>query len=1087
MSDPIPTQTPGQLPDKQPPESNVPEKTEKSEPQKDGQTCAEAAPSNLQALTDRTLHFLANASNETLGACLVGLGATTYFILGRFGILLIGGVVGVVLHATWEGHSNSDGDNKAQSQEARRRELGIDVVHRVLDWRDTVAENKEKGQEEESNTDVKLYSGKNLDFSDFRPETAKALMELTDAVIRDYVKWWYSPILPTEHSFPQSCRQTLIAFLLSVSGHLSRKRPADAFLDFVTNSSSIMIVFFNELSAALAAYPSNSVREAIDLYLQLKPDSNLAHVLDSTHQTKKLDMVAEDILQNYLEPKTYNCQPAHTFLREILAKVVLEMTITASSKPEWINGWIVYLLEEGEPELMNAIDAGVEGSGSQLQNVKNSVETQETSLESEPSVEEKKNTANHKRVVSKAQEAMDEAMKEAQRLSRMIAEEDARRLKEQQNAPSTGLNDDQSESTTQGIVTPTSSQSETLAENDATDLGISNVPSMSSSQVAPPSPTKAAEEPPKQETKRSFTSFDQLVPNQPPTALIANPPPVEKPPPLTLHNCSIVIFDDSMPGDKAVIKSKPTAEYLIQIEPASHHHSGWMTARKFSDLETLHEILRRIAAITGTTGFTEAHAALPVWKGHTKASFRGELERYLNDAVRFQPLAESEGMKRFLEKDTGVNKSPGTSKTGFPGIGWPGQTFENMGKGMIDVLTKAPKEVAGGGKALFGGVTGVLGNVASPLGGAKKNRESVSNAGNLTHSVTTPTPQARHGRAESTVSELPTHIRTESMMSFTRRPSTDSIRNPNSPVIDQQPGREAPMERRPSYNPDGDGKRSGRSSVYGASRSNSRAPSVREGMDLSPVMGGDQILNLPPLPSDITDDYTGSLTTRTSLDPEHSRQLSRASTTSLPLPNESVPPVPRHPSTTSLTSSATKQPPTQAQVKSSSPKSYPPLSEQETTVLIELLFAVINELYTLSSAWQIRRTLLNAAKTFLLRPGNPQLESIRQLMQSTVLDDNTTDAGIAYHLRKIRENSLPTEEELKAWPKEMSAEEKEKLRVKARRLLVERGMPQALTSVMGQAASGEALGKVFDCLQVERVARGMIFGLLLQGMRAVTQ
>jgi hypothetical protein len=164
-----------------------------------------------------------------------------------------------------------------------------------------------------------------------------------------------------------------------------------------------------------------------------------------------------------------------------------------------------------------------------------------------------------------------------------------------------------------------------------------------------------------------------------------------------------------------------------------------------------------------------------------------------------------------------------------------------------------------------------------------------------------------------------------------------------------------------------------------------------------------------------------------------------------------------------------------------------PLSEPETTVLIELFFAVINELYTLSSAWTLRRTLLNAAKSFLLRPGNPQLSSITSLLQTTVLDDNASDAGLAYHIRKIRENGLPTEEELKTWPKEMSEEEKEKLRIKAKKLLMERGMPQALTSVMGQAASGEALGKVFDCLQEPRVARGVMFGLVLQGLRAVTQ
>jgi len=163
-----------------------------------------------------------------------------------------------------------------------------------------------------------------------------------------------------------------------------------------------------------------------------------------------------------------------------------------------------------------------------------------------------------------------------------------------------------------------------------------------------------------------------------------------------------------------------------------------------------------------------------------------------------------------------------------------------------------------------------------------------------------------------------------------------------------------------------------------------------------------------------------------------------------------------------------------------------PLTEQETRVAVELLFAVINELYTLSSAWNIRRTLLGAAKTFLLRPGNPSLSSIQSLIQDSIIASNTSDSGIAAHLRKIRENALPTEEERKAWPVEMSAEEKERLRIKARKLLVERAIPAALTGVMGQATSAEAMGKVFDCLQLEEVARGLVFGLLLQGVRAIT-
>ncbi|KAJ4338145.1 hypothetical protein N0V87_004120 [Didymella glomerata] len=1057
--------------------------TAEAAPQKD--TTDQGLPFDVKALTDRALQFLATASNETLGACLVGLGAGTYLILGRVGLVLIGVVGGVVLHATWEGqlHGGEDAE-RGKSSEARKRELGADVARRILDWRGN--KDKQGGDVDDSDLSLKLYSGKVLDYSEFKPETAAALTELTDAVIRDYVKWWYSPILPAEEAFPNSCRQTLTAFMLSVSAHLSRKRPADNFVDFVTRSSSFMIILLQELSTAIMASPGDAPSEAVDLYLKMKRDSTLANILDPEYQTRQFSVAAEDILQNYLEHKTYNCMPARAFLHQILAKVVLEMIVVSCSKPEFINGWIVYLLEDGEPELMNAIDAGVEESSGQLQNVKDNIE--KTTGES-MSPERKE----HRRRVSKAQEAMDEAMQEAQRLSRLIAEEDAKRLKGLDESTSS-LTDDQSASTTQGMMTPTSSQSEATAEGDATGLGISAPSAPSPSQAIPSPPSKVVDE-----SKKSFTSFDQLLGNNPPTALLDDDdrPAQTRPPPLTLYNSTMSIFDDSMPGEKAIIRSKPNVEYLIQIEPSSHHHSGWMTARKYAEFETLHEVIRRIAAITGTTGFTEAHPDLPAWKGHTKPSLRGELERYLNDAVKFKPLAESEGMKRFLEKGLGTGKTPGG---GFPGIGWAGQTFDTMGKGIgstFDVLSKAPKEVAGGGKALFGGVTGVLGSVA-PFG-AKKNRDSVtsvttSSATSISNSMaplsrtstnTSDAPKTRHSRAESIVPELPTHIRSESTLSLaTKRTSMESIRNPNSPIIDQQPQREAQMERRTSYNPDGDGKRSGRSSRYG-SRANSRAPSPKRSMDLSPALGGDQIMNLPPMPSEIEDDYN-TAPSRKSLDPFHARNASRTSLISLtPSNNDSIPPVPPLPRRTSATSLAPSTTTSPAKPTKQS-KTHTPLSEQETTVLIELFFAVINELYTLSSAWTLRRTLLNAAKTFLLRPGNPQLASITTLFQTT-LDSSTSDEGIAQQLRKMRENALPTEDELKKWPKESSDEEKERLRVKARRLLVERGMPSALTSVMGQAASGEALGKVFDCLQEPRVARGVMFGLTLQAIRAITQ
>jgi hypothetical protein len=147
-----------------------------------------ALQTTAQQLTDRALVFLSNASNETLGACLVGIGATTYFVLGRVGLVLMGVVGGVVLHATWEGNTQ---EASKSVEEKRRKETGLDVVHRVLDWRTQRSETAREDEEDDAASSMKVdvFSKKALDFTGFRPETEEALNEFTDAVIRDYVKY----------------------------------------------------------------------------------------------------------------------------------------------------------------------------------------------------------------------------------------------------------------------------------------------------------------------------------------------------------------------------------------------------------------------------------------------------------------------------------------------------------------------------------------------------------------------------------------------------------------------------------------------------------------------------------------------------------------------------------------------------------------------------------------------------------------------------------------------------------------------------------------------------------------------------------
>lgn len=972
-------------------------------------------------LTTYALRFLANASNESLGACLVGLGAITYFVLGRVGLILIGVVGGVILHAVWDNNIPSKGDGQSRDLEARkRRETGLDILSRVLE----LQEKKKKNggfRDAESASSTAFPDKAGADFIGFQPKTKEILGEFTDAVIRDYVKWWYGPILPKDTSFPSACRQTLTHFLRAISNQISRKRPADTFLDFVTNASSIVIVFLSELSTALRAAPSTGCAEAVHQYVFENPESSLANVLDQEQQDKKLKRLSDDILQNFLDVTAYSCEPVKIFLRQVLAGLILESTIISCSRPEFVNEWIIYALEdEQRSELVQAIDDSVGGATINGSAVKDVVPT---SPPNGVDVDSRVKTE-HKRTVSRAEDAMDEAMQEAKRLSALIASEEANKTRDSGDSASIGAS-------TTNSATPTSSRD---------NFGTNTTPSISLAsgeeerKMATSSSNAAASTP-------AFTTFDQIISSKPIALQSNNARSLAAPASLTLHNATVSIFDDALPGEKTTIKAKPTIEYLLQIEPASWQHPGWMIARRYPDFENMHEVLRRIAVISGVTAFTQRNQILPSWKNKTKATLRIELEAYLRDALSFDRLAESEGMKRFLEKDQGLNgTSPGTGNKG--GFGFPSPAaFETMGKGMLDVLASAPKGVAGGGKAVVGGVAGVFGGMGqkktnSPIPVGRRAKVGSTSATGFSQTNSTYNPSPMRQSEEMLDAEV---------LQGSQRSSSEA-REPINPPLPTRPGDEVVTQMDDDVQ---DG-------ILGDR--DAKAPLPR-------MLEGEPEIHLPPPPSEIEDDYKiRSSSTEPSLnDPATLRASTSTVQSSITLPPD--------------TASTSKQ----------RKVDFAPLTIQETSVAVELFFATINELYALSSAWTLRLTLLNAAKSFLLRPGNPNLEAIRQLLQSTLIESQSTDEAIATHIRKTRENALPTEAELKAWPPLPSDEEKEQMRKKARKLLVEKGMPTALTSVMGAAASGEALGKVFDCLQVPEVARGLVFALVLQAVRAVTQ
>ncbi|EGX93622.1 DDHD domain protein [Cordyceps militaris CM01] len=1007
-------------------------------------------------LLTKVMNFLSKASPVTLAGIAVGFAGVTYAILGQFGLLVIGAVGGAAAFVVWEGRN----PNIARTV---RGEKGPDALERI--WTDLQATRVAEEESEADKEDQLIFKG----FDDFRPETREALSGLVDTIIKDYVKWWYSPIIPTDHSFPLACRRTLTSYILAVSNRMARKRPADSFLDLLTNSSSIAIAFMSELAAAFADVPAESNMTAVDAvytYLASNTDSRLASLLNQKQQAAKFKMVADDLL-SFMEPSAYDCDPARALLREVLANTVLENLLQTCSKPEWINGWIVYLLEAGEPDINQAIDVGMQRARDTANNIFADIDGNVGNISIAKPVGRssgeyergrRKEVQVHRKRLSKADEEVEVAVEEMKRMSGMMEDTEERRrsMTNDSSAPSMqSIDPFSTDEAASNRTTATTIQYSTppLAQGRSSPFGAS-VDGASEPTFTPVTPrstmdTSSQNSSPKRDRRDSqhFTNFDQIVPAAEPEQEEEDAP---KKAPLTLHNASFTLHDDAT-GDTAKIRNKPNWDYLIQVEPSSAGYPGWMIVRRYSDFETLHEILRRIATVSGATAFTELHKELPGWKIHSRESLRGELERYLRDACWYQCLAESEGMKRFLEKSQG--HTHGNSKS----FAW-----ESVGKNMLDVLAIAPKGAMEGGKTLVGGVTGVFGNF--PGIGKKAPNQSVDLTPSKRHSLSTP-------------------VRTDTLKSSPARSERASIDSQRSSVVSTQPGKMPMMERRPSLqfqsDNEGDGTRMGRSERLDStasasisarpSREHSRASSLAPPLR-SPSSISLEYVKLPPPPDEMADDYespSGRDVTAMN-ETAHSKNHSIGHMS--------------QPSISSTQGSATNG--KKAAVRPI--KAHSKLSENETRVAVELLFAVINEMYTLSSAWNIRRTLLTAAKSFLLRPGNPSLLTVQSLIQSSVLDAYTADSGIAEQLRKVRENSMPTEEELAAWPAELTAEEKEQLAAKARKLLIQSGVPAALMGVMGQAATGEALGRVFDCLQIEEVARGLIFGLILQAVKVLT-
>ncbi|PYH63464.1 PX domain protein [Aspergillus vadensis CBS 113365] len=898
-------------------------------------------PVRSKGVIESTLQFLSTANSETLlgvFACLVG---ATLVLFGRLGLLLIGIASGIILHAQWEAVDEDPIHPLANPRQRRRKELALDIARRLLDWPKSTALAADAGQDDTGQ--VFLFgdsSAADLDHSALGPKTADALRSITDAVMKDYVM------------------KLLAEFISSLSLHLSRKRSADTFLELLTNSSSLIIVFLNELSAAFESVGSTKPPEEVVLrYIETSPESGLANILANDQQKKKLDIIADDILARFLDPNVYGCLLLRNFMREMFVSVLFESTVSSLSRPEIINGWIIYLFSEGKSEIMTAIDAGVEGAQEQVvtaTRVLNSVNElpSETTSSTSPDSDITGDIIQHE--TANVDRATVEAKIEAKRLSDMITAHD-----QQKQSPERALGDGVQEVASDDRI----DHREDLPAGEIGDGALQR-------KVLGCDQAKHHENNIDSKLEENNSSSPSLMQFKSPAA------PTSLPEPAILHRASITVETEaSKATSKGPLRSKPTSDYLLQVEPVSTRSTGWMVFRKYTDFESLHQTLEAISRLHKLRKFADDHPVVPSWKGQTTLELAKNLECYLQDALNHESLAESEKMKRFLGKDEHL-----------------GSDFR---KGVLGVLSNAPRGVSGSGKAMLDGMTGVFGGGNSK----KQSPDSVGSQGSFRNST-------RIGSASP----------------------------PDGSHTDKTFGRPAPPPEEAFSNK----------------------------FEMATDYAG-----FPDSSAQTTD--VGSTVASTQLSPSTGRNTSAD--------------LPRSPGGTQDNPHANSEGQAPDAGLSDHRSRGNPITHEETRIAVELIFAIINELYTLSSAWNIRRTLLNAAKSYILRPGNPHLETIRELLQVSMIDSHTSDEAIGLYLNKLRENALPTESELENWPPPSTDAEKERLRETARKVFIQRGLPQALTSVMGANASKEVLGRIFDCLQVQNLARGFVYSLFLQALK----
>ena len=168
-------------------------------------------------------------------------------------------------------------------------------------------------------------------------------------------------------------------------------------------------------------------------------------------------------------------------------------------------------------------------------------------------------------------------------------------------------------------------------------------------------------------------------------------------------------------------------------------------------------------------------------------------------------------------------------------------------------------------------------------------------------------------------------------------------------------------------------------------------------------------------------------------------------------------------------------PPKEVKLKSTKPE----LSENDAQQILDIGFSILSEFYALSPrTWMIRKSLLNLLKSLLISNGRSYIETIRGMIQEDLIKKClTSDEWLASQVKTMTEAMWPTV----PWP----PIDDEAYKRQAKELFLTKLVPETMRGLMGGAATTQALEIVFEALQDQRVAKGIMVALMCDVIRAL--